>query len=132
MKKIKTENLILFAFGLLLCVYSFTIKGTNGWATSPGLFCLVCGIAVLSAAFFVKTEKVPFEKRELKGAAAAAVLTAYSLLLGKVHFMLITPVMLFIFGLISGRKNTSDNIISSLGISIAVYIVFSVIFGVQL
>ena len=133
MKKTIMENIIVFLLGAGIFAYAFTLKGQESWAVSPALFVALCGavIAVLSFFIRVKTD-TGFDKSHIKTALALGALILYGVFFGKVHFIIISSVLLIALQYLAGRKNIWDNIIFSVLISGAVYFVFGTVLGVKL
>ena len=133
MNKDKITNLILFVIGIGLVAYSFAIKTAVAWGLSPSLFLLVCGGGLVLCSLFLKDKQKEKEQIQLKQLMCYfAVVFSYILLLGKLHFAILTAIFLFLLCMVNGRKNVMDSLIYSLGVSFFVYVVFSYAFSVNL
>ncbi|MEG0090738.1 MAG: tripartite tricarboxylate transporter TctB family protein [Oscillospiraceae bacterium] len=137
MKKAIKASPFVAACGALLLAYSFLyLKGDESWGQSPALFCVVCGGALLVLSMVVRNKKavpVKFEKLEKhKLLVLVAATIGYCALLGRVHFVIITAVFLFILSCLMEKKGITDSVIYAIFISFLVYFVFSMGFGIGL
>lgn len=135
MKKIPKPLPVAASIGALLILYScFILKGEESWGISPALFCLVLGVALVILSFLSKPEgvtKAPIESYKKIG-VFIGVAVLYALFFGRVNFVLLTTVFLFLISYITGKKSVTDNLIYSVIVSFSVYFIFNIAFGIGL
>lgn len=121
--------------GIALVVYAvFWVKGQESWGISPALLCLVLGACLCILSLLGTTTQVdkPNVLAVRKAGFFVATAAIYALLFGRIHFVLLTVLFLFLLNIIMGKKSVTDNLIYSVTVSFSVYFVFNIAFGIRL